>query len=228
MKFLAVVPARLNSRSLRKKNTFLVNNKPLIQYTFEELKKSLIKNKYLLSDDKKIKKLAKKYSLSVDYLRPKSLSRSTTSLVETLFHFHKWTESKKIFYDYLVVLQPTSPLRNYKDINSAVKMVKKRKYKSLFSISESLEHPYESIKIDKNKKWKYVLSKSKLYYRRQDFDFKSYFINGAIFIMHRELIIKKKIYGNKRHGLFLMPKYRSIDINDINEIKITESLLIKK
>ena len=58
--------------------------------------------------------------------------------------------------------------------------------------------------------------------------FKSYFINGAIFIMHRELIIKKKIYDNKRHGLFLMPKYRSIDINDINEIKITESLLIKK
>ena len=125
-------------------------------------------------------------------------------------------------------MNPTSPLRNYKDINSAVRMVKRRKYKSLFSISESLEHPYESIKIDKNKKWKYVLSKSKLYYRRQDFDFKSYFINGAIFIMHRELIIKKKIYGNKRHGLFLMPKYRSIDINDINEIKITESLLIKK
>ena len=115
MKFLAVVPARLNSRSLRKKNTFLVNNKPLIQYTFEELKKSLIEKKYLLSDDKNIKKLAKKFNLSVDYLRPKSLSKSTTSLAETLFHFHKWTESKKIFYDYLVVLQPTSPLRNKKD-----------------------------------------------------------------------------------------------------------------
>ena len=54
MKFLAVVPARLNSKSLRRKNTFLINQKPLIQYTFEELKKSLIKKKYLLSDDKKI------------------------------------------------------------------------------------------------------------------------------------------------------------------------------
>ena len=107
-------------------------------------------------------------------------------------------------------------------------MVKKRKYKSLFSISESLEHPYESIKIDKNKKWQYVLSKSKLYYRRQDFDFKSYFINGAIFIMHRELIIKKKNYDNKKHGLFLMPKYRSIDINELDEIKIVKPLLKKK
>ena len=228
MKFLAVVPARLNSKSLRKKNTFLVNNKPLIQYTFEELKKSLIKNKYLLSDDKKIKKLAKKYSLSVDYLRPKSLSRSTTSLVETLFHFHKWTESKKIFYDYLVVLQPTSPLRNYKDINSAVKMVKKRKYKSLFSISESLEHPYESIKIFNNKKWQYVLSKSKKYYRRQDFDFKSYFINGAIYILHKELVVRKKIYENKNSSFFIMPKHRSIDVNDLEEVKIAESLIKTK
>ena len=228
MKFLAVVPARLNSKSLRKKNTFLVNNKPLIQYTFEELKKSLIKNKYLLSDDKKIKKLAKKYSLSVDYLRPKSLSRSTTSLVETLFHFHKWTESKKIFYDYLVVLQPTSPLRNYKDINSAVEIVKRKKYKSLFSISNSLEHPYETIKFDKKKKWKYVLSKSKLYYRRQDFDFESYFINGAIYIIHRKLVIQKRIYHKQNNGFFMMPKHRSIDINDLSDIKIVESLLKKK
>ena len=228
MKFLAVVPARLNSKSLRRKNTFLINKKPLIQYTFEELKKSLIKKKYLLSDDKKIIKLAKKYNLSVDYLRPKNVSNSKTSLIKTLFHFHKWTVSKKIFYDYLVVLQPTSPLRNYKDINSAIKMVKTNKYKSLFSISESLEHPYESIKIDKNKKWKYVLSKSKLFYRRQDFDFKSYFINGAIYIIHKELILNKKIYDKTKHGLFLMPKYRSIDINDINEIRITESLLAKK
>jgi CMP-N-acetylneuraminic acid synthetase len=128
----------------------------------------------------------------------------------------------------MVVLQPTSPLRDYKDINNAVRIVKKKKYKSLFSISESLEHPYECIKIEKNGKWKYVLDKSKLFYRRQDFDFKSYFINGAIYIIHKELITKKKIYDNKKHGLFLMRKYRSIDINDINEIKITESLLMKK
>ena len=228
MKFLAVIPARLNSKSIKKKNTFPINNKPLIQYTFEELKKSLIKKGYLLSDDKNINKLAAKFNLSIDYSRPKNLSKSTTSLVDTLFHFYKWTESKKIFYDYLVVLQPTSPLRNYKDINSAIQIVKRKKYKSLFSISESLEHPYESIKIDQKGKWKHVLSKSKLYYRRQDFDFKSYFINGAIYIIHRELVIQKKIYDKKNHGFYVMPKQRSIDINDVSEIEIARGLLKKK
>ena len=228
MKFLGVVPARSGSQSIKKKNTFIVNKKPLIQYTFEALTKSLIKKKYLLSDDKKIKKLAKKFNLSSDYLRPKILSRNTTSLVDTLFHFHQWTENKKIVYDYLVVLQPTSPLRNYKDINSAVEIVKRKKYKSLFSISNSLEHPYETIRFDKKKKWKYVLSKSKLYYRRQDFDFESYFINGAIYIIHRKLVIQKRIYDKKNHGFFVMPKQRSIDINDLSDIKIARGLLNKK
>ena len=165
MKFLAVIPARANSQSLKKKNIFIVNKKPLIQYTFEEVKKSRIEKKYLLTDDNKIKKLGKKFNISGKYLRPKKLSISTTSLVDTLFHFHQWTLNKKIEYDYLVVLQPTSPLRNYKDINSAVDIVKRKKYKSLFSVSQSLEHPYVTIKLDKKRNWKYILSKSKLYSR---------------------------------------------------------------
>ena len=223
--FLGVVPARTGSKDIKKKNTFLINKKPLIQYTFRELKKSVIKRKYLLSDDLKIKKIAKKFNISVDYIRPKNISKSTTSLSDTLHHFHKWTKSRKIYYDYLVVLQPTSPLRSYMDINQAVAKTKKKKYKSLFSISESLEHPYESIKFYKKNRWKYVLSKSKLFYRRQDFDFKSFFINGAIYIIHKELIEKKKIYDNKNHGFFIMPKNRSIDVNDLSEIEIVKKLL---
>ena len=97
---------------------FIINNKPLVQYTFEAVNQSLINKGYLLSDDTKIKKLAKKFNIYIDYIRPKKLSKSNTSLVETLFHFHKWTKSEKIFYDYLVVLQPTSPLRNFKDMDA--------------------------------------------------------------------------------------------------------------
>ena len=114
---------------------------------------------------------------------------------------------------------------SYKDINFSIDKVKKKKFKSLFSVSESIEHPYESVKIFNNKKWKYVLNKATKYYRRQDFDFKSYFINGAIYIIHRELIIKKKMYVNKNSGFFIMPKHRSIDVNDLEEAKIAESLI---
>ena len=74
------------------------------------------------------------------------MSKSDTSLSETLFHFYNWTKKKSLEFDYLVVLQPTSPLRNYKDINKALQIIRNSKYKSLFSVSESLEHPYEVIK----------------------------------------------------------------------------------
>ena len=67
MIFLAVIPARSNSKSVKNKNMFRINKQPLIQYTFKELKKSFVKNKYLLSDNKKIKKLAEKYKVSTEY-----------------------------------------------------------------------------------------------------------------------------------------------------------------
>lgn len=225
MKFLAVIPARSGSETIKKKNLYIVNKKPLIQYTFEALKKSKIKEKYLLSDDLKIKNLAKKFNINTSYYRPKKLSKNTSSLIALLSDFHKWTEKKKIFYDYILVLQPTSPLRSYNDINSSVEIVKKRKFKSLFSISSSIEHPYETIKILKNSKWKYNLSKAKLYYRRQDFDIKSFFINGAIYIIHRNLIKKRKNHDLRNHGYYKMSKHKSIEINDLEEVKIVESII---
>ena len=152
---------------------------------------------------------------------------SKVSLSDTLFDFYKWTLKKKIAFEYLVVLQPTSPLRLKKDINSAIKIIKKEKSLSLFSISHSIEHPYETIKINKNK-FKHVLEKYKKFFRRQDFDLISYFINGAIYIIHKNLIKKKKIYDNKNHSLYLMPKTRSLEINDLHEAKITESIIKNK
>ena len=134
------------------------------------------------------------------------MSKSDTSLSETLFHFYNWTKKKSLEFDYLVVLQPTSPLRNYKDINKALQIIRNSKYKSLFSVSESLEHPYEVIKTLGKRKWSHVLKKSKNFYRRQDFDIKTFFINGAIYIIHKDLIKKKKINNKKKHCLLKIPK----------------------
>ncbi len=191
MKFISAIPARSGSKGIKNKNILKINDKPLIEYTFVEAKKSCIKSNYVLTDSKEIQKLTKKFSLNYDYNRPKSLSGDKVSLTDTLYDFYKWTIKKNIFFDYIVVLQPTSPLRKAKDINESIRILKKKKSLSLFSISNSLEHPYETIKMVKNN-FRFVLKKAKNFYRRQDFDFNSYFINGAIYIIHRNLIQKKK------------------------------------
>ena len=110
------------------------------------------------------------------------------------------------------------------DINKAINLVKKYKCKSLCSISESLEHPYEVIKI-KKKKWDYILKKSKKFYRRQDYDINSFFINGAIYIVSKNYLLKEKKVISNNHKFYLMPKSRSLDINDLEDMKISEQLI---
>ena len=225
MNFISVIPARAGSKGIKNKNIFNINNKPLVEYTFKSAFKSKIKNNYILTDSKKIKKIAKKFSINTSYIRPKNLSGSKISLNKTLSHFYQWLKKNKVRFDYLVVLQPTSPLRTKNDINNAVNIVKKYKPKSLFSISDSLEHPYEVIKLMKKDKWKFIINKSKKYFRRQDFDLKSFFINGAIYIIHKSLLKDNKIFNFTNHRFYVMPKSRSIEINDIEEARMVESLI---
>ena len=225
MDFISVIPARAGSKGIKNKNVLKLNNKPLIEYTFKEVEKSEIKKNYLLTDSKKIKSLSKKYQINNDYIRPKSHSGNKTSLIKTLSHFYEWTKLRAIQFDYIVVLQPTSPLRLSKDINQALRIIRKEKSLSLFSVSESLEHPYETINIINKKKWSFSMKNSKKFYRRQDFDLKSFFINGAIYIVHKSLLSKKKIFNFLNHSFYKMPKNRSLEINDISEAKIVESIL---
>ncbi|MDC2974326.1 acylneuraminate cytidylyltransferase family protein [Candidatus Pelagibacter sp.] len=225
MKFAIVVPARKGSKSVKNKNLIKINKKHLIEYTLIAANKSDVKLKFILTDDKKIKKISKKYNFNTEYIRPKKVSHSKASLVDTLLDFIRNTE-EKYRYDYLVVLQPTSPMRDHRDINNAIKLIIKKKATSLASISESQEHPYEQIIINK-KKWRLLFNKSKRFYRRQDFDIKVFFITGAIYIISKASILRYKKIITNNHVNFLMKKLKSLDINDYEDIEIAKYLLKK-
>ena len=225
MKFAIVVPARKGSESVKNKNLIKINKKHLIEYTLIAANKSDVKLKFILTDDKKIKKISKKYNFNTEYIRPKKVSHSKASLVDTLLDFIRNTE-EKYRYDYLVVLQPTSPMRDHRDINNAIKLIIKKKATSLASISESQEHPYEQIIINK-KKWRLLFNKSKRFYRRQDFDIKVFFITGAIYIISKASILRYKKIITNNHVNFLMKKLKSLDINDYEDIEIAKYLLKK-
>lgn len=224
MKFAIVIPARKGSRSIKNKNLIKIKNKPLIQYTFDQIK-SLNYLKFILTDSNKIKSIAKRNKVNTDYVRPKSTSLSTTSMDKTIYHFAKWSFNK-FDIDYFVILQPTSPLRSRNDITKSINVIRSNSFKSLFSISESLEHPYEAINLNEKKKsWEYVLKNSKKFFRRQDFDINSYFINGAIYIVERSFLLKyKKIISNS-HSYFKMSKSRSLDVNDLDDLYMSKKML---
>lgn len=225
MKFVGIVTARKGSKTIKNKNILQLKKKKLIEYTFSEIKKSKLRdNAYVVTDDKRVKKLATKYKINIDYIRPSSLSTDKSSSIDTIYHFYKWLLKREDF-DVLVLLQPTSPLRSFKDINKSLEIFKKNKFDSLFSISESLEHPYETINLKNKRKIFYNFNKSKKFHRRQDFDVNSYFINGAIYIFKKELIKYKKIYSKNNHGFYIMPKIRSLDLNDLEDVAIVKKII---
>lgn len=225
MKFIAVITARKGSKGIKNKNTIKINNIPLVEYTFKALSKSILKkNCFVLTDSNKIKKIAKKYSINTDYVRPASTSTDNSSSISTLKHFSKWY-LKKDDYDAMILLQPTSPLRNSEDINKSIKIFKDKNVDSLFSISKHLEHPYNAVNFRKKSKLKFLIEKRKKFFRRQDYDVNSYFHNGAIFIMTKKLIMKNKIYNISNHGFYIMPKLRSIELDENEDIEIIKKLL---
>jgi len=121
-----------------------------------------------------------------------------------------------------MILQPTSPLRTYQDINSALKLLKK-KPKSIISISESLENPNVSI-FFKNKKINFYTG-NPMMKRRQDFIYKSYFINGGIYLVSRENLEKNKFINFKDTLYLMMDKLNSFDLNDYDDLKILKRII---
>ena len=224
MKFAIVIPARKNSKSVKNKNRHIINGKPLIEYTLKQSLLSKVKLKFIITDDEKIKKISKKYKFNTDYKRPKSTSTDKSSTVETLIHFVESTISK-YQYDYLIVLQPTSPLRISKDIINSIKILKREKSLSLFSICKNSEHPYENIILKKDKKWKYLFKEASKFHRRQDYNLNPYFINGAIYITTKEMIKKNKVIDYSVSDYILTNKVNSLDLNDYSELNLIKNLL---
>ena len=118
--FIFIVPARKGSKGIKNKNIIKIKNKYLIEYSFKILSRVPKNRKYVISDSDEIKKIARKYKINTSYLRSKKLSRDNTTLIDNLCHFEKFINQNLKFKHY-VILQPTSPLRNYKDLLNSIK-----------------------------------------------------------------------------------------------------------
>ena len=186
MKIVAIIPARAGSRSIKNKNLIQIKNKPLIYYSINSAKKSNLINRIIVStDSKKIKEVAKRYGAEVPFLRPKKISGFLSRDIEYLKHCINWLKKENYIPDLLVLLRPTTPFRETKIINKAIKLVIKNKSDSLRSVSVAKETPYKMWK----KRGKFILPFFKTNYPRQKLD-KFYWQNGYVDIIKPSTIKK--------------------------------------
>ena len=229
-KILAVIPARGNSKGIKKKNIVKILGKPLIYYTIKEAKKSkFISDLVLSTDSKEIKKIAEKFGVAVPFLRPRNLSSDFIPSLPVIKHATNFMERVKgLKYDYILMLQPTSPLRNCKDIDNSIKKIITRKCHSVISIvNVGGNHPFRMKVIKKGKLKNFVKKREEDMRPRQKLK-KIYIRNGSIYLSTRDTIMKQNKLVGKENLPYLMPKERSVNIDSWVDLLSAEYYLKKK
>lgn len=222
--FLAIIPARSGSKGIIDKNIKEINNKPLIAYTIDAcIKSGIFDNIIVSTDSKNYAEIAESYGASVPFLRPKELSIDEAASTDVILHVLKEMDKIEKVYDYIVFLQPTSPLRNENHIIESVNKLLKYNANSIVSICEVDHSSNINVVFDSNERLDFLFDDSKKI-RRQDMK-KEYRINGAIYICKMDYYVKyKSFYGEKSYP-YIMDKISSIDIDDMYQFEFVKFII---
>jgi CMP-N,N'-diacetyllegionaminic acid synthase len=208
--FLAIIPARGGSKRLPRKNVLDLCGKPLIAYTIEAALKSKYIDKVIVSsDDEEILNISKKNGADI-IKRPIDLANDTATTFDAIKHTIDNFEK----YDYIVLLQPTSPLRNEKHIDEAIELLENKNADSIISVCEMDHSPLWSNTLPKNGNMNNFLRDEVLNKRSQDLE-KYYRLNGAIYICKTDKLLENKSFFLKDNIFaYIMDRKSSIDIDE--------------
>lgn len=219
-KIVALIPARGGSKGIKNKNIIDLCGKPLISYTIQAALESKYIDKVIVStDSQEIADVAIKYGAEVPFLRPGELASDTSKTIDAVMHAVGELEKRKEQYDILILLQATQPLRTAEDIDSAIELFIKNKGQSLVSVSPVEDNPILIRTIDNLGRMNSILP-MKSTCRRQDMPL-YYRVNGCIYInLISELDLNTSFNDNKIP--YIMPKERSVDIDEIKDLLIAQ------
>ncbi|MBT4824934.1 acylneuraminate cytidylyltransferase [Candidatus Woesearchaeota archaeon] len=218
-KILAFIPARGGSKRIPKKNIKNIAGKPLIAYSIEAALKSKKIDKIIVStDDEEIARIAKEYGAEV-IMRPLDIAGDNSPTEEAMIHTIKELEKKGYTPDYIVLLQPTSPLRGNEIVDKAIEKALFSDADTVLSVCE-MQHYYLSGVIEEGiYKQEYTVRPMS-----QDMPVK-YRENGAIFVTKTEVLLKNNNrLGNKLVAVVMNP-LNSIDIDNIEDFELSERML---
>lgn len=196
-KILAIIPARGGSKGVAFKNIKLLAGKPLLNYTIESAQQSqLIDRLILSSEDDNIIEVAKKSGVEIPFKRPDHLAGDNSSSLEVVQHAINFYEKKNLYFDAVLLLQPTTPFREKGFIDKTIEKFLKGNYDALVSV-RTVPHQYNPhwvLEPDKNDYLKISTGDDKMIKRRQDLP-KAFFRDGSIYITKTEIIKKGSLYG---------------------------------
>ena len=226
---LGLILARSGSKGIKQKNISKLCGKPLIAWTINSaLKSKRLTDVILSTDSTTIAKIGKKFGADVPFIRPLKFSKDKSPSIDAIEHAIKWLRKKGKNYEFVVLLEPTSPLRDHNDIDLAINKVIKLKAQSLVSVSKAVAlHPAYLYKKTKTEKIKPFKTYKKKYIRRQDIE-PVYFMEGTIYISKVSTLLKKKTFCHKNTLMYEVPKWKSLEIDDSLDLILVRAIIQNK
>lgn len=221
---VGLIPARSGSKSVKDKNIKPLKGRPLMAWSIKAgLGCKAINKVVVTTDSQRYAEIAKKHEAEV-ILRPKDLAQDETSMVPVLQHAVKEIEKQGDKVKLVVLLDPTSPLRQVKDIEACLEKIKLPNTDSVVTVCEAEHNPYYVMGSLEKDYFKFPLFKAdKKLGRRQDAP-KVYRVNAAVYAIKRNVLMKGKIFTDKTR-VVIMPQNRSSHIDSQDDFKYTEFLL---
>lgn len=228
-KILCVVPARGGSKGLPGKNIKMLIDKPLIAWSIEQGLGSKYVNEVIVStNSEEVAKIAKNYGARVPFLRPDFLAQDDSSTADVLVHMINELEKIGETFDYILLLEPTSPLREVNDIDKAFEqLLSIPQAKSIVGISK-VESQHPSFTVSLQNENNFIQSKNNFkVLRRQEIE-ELYFYEGSLYISEIKSYREKKNFYHKDTLGYIMHKWKSLEIDDEVDFIMTEALLLAR
>ena len=232
MKVLGIITARAGSKGLPGKNLRLLGSKPLLAYTIDAGRHSGALDRVILStEDEQIANAGREHGCDVPFIRPRDLAQDDTPHLPVIQHAVKWMAERASYRpDAVMILQPTSPLRQPEDIRAAVDLLAGSNADSVVSVSEvpAHAHPMRVLRIDDTGAAVLFVTGAPVRHRinrRQDLP-AAWVMNGAIYLCRTHLLTAREpsLYGD-RVLVYRMPADRGLSIDDVHDWEAAERAL---
>ena len=217
-RYVVVIPARGGSKRFPDKNIYPLNNKPLILHSIDCAKgNDHILDIYVSTDSETIANVATGYGAKL-IQRPYELAGDDATTAAALQHAANEMVNCGVAFDYMILLQPTNPLRPDGLLRNAMEIMDSGQYDSLMTVSPSYMK-LGRITEDRFVPWNYRFGQ-----RTQDLE-PLYYENGLLYISKKEIVLNGSIIGNNMYPMVVDHLYGTVDIDTIDDLRYAEFII---
>ena len=223
---LFLIPARGGSKGIPKKNIADVGGRPLIAWSIEAGLGAHHRGRIIVSTDSaEIADVARGCSAEVPFLRPAEFSNDDATSLDMALHSLTWLEKNENYRPaYLVLLQPTSPLREPGDIDAAIEIAMVKDADAVVSVSPASSHPYWTKTLGSDGQLQDFMRPPKPSMRRQELP-EVFALNGAIFLIRPEVLAAKRTWYPEGTYGYVMPPERALDIDTPWDLRLADLVM---